>query len=66
MMTPYRIIVELNRRFDCNYPTQMGYNYVRNNLIPATKVEGKWSIEDEAAEAWISKFAAKNNLPLRK
>ena len=64
-MTPYRIIVELNRRYGTTYPTQMGYNYVRNNLIPATKVDGSWTIAEEDAEAWISKFAAKNNLQVK-
>ena len=64
-MTPYRIIVELNRRYGQTYHTQMGYNYVRNNLIPATKVDGKWTITEEDAEAWITKFATKNNLQLK-
>ncbi len=58
MLTPYRVIKMLNASYDCDYPTQMGYNYVRNNLIPAT--DGKISEAD--ADAWIAKFAANNNL----
>lgn len=61
-MTPYAIIVRLNKTFGTKYPTQMGYNYVRNNLIPATKVDGKWFIEPQDADAWIEKFATKNGL----
>ncbi len=61
-MTPYRLIIELNTRFGTNYPTQMGYNYCRNNLVTATKVEGKWNIEESDAEAWLTKFAEKNQL----
>ena len=61
-ISPYRLIKTINERYEVTYPTQMGYNYVRNNLIPATKVDGSWTIAEEDAEAWISKFAAKNNL----
>ena len=62
-MTPYAVIRLLNSRFDCSYPTQMGYNYVRNNLIPATRNEdGSWFIESADAEAWIEKFSTRNNL----
>ena len=61
-MTPYRLIKELNRRFAQTYPTQMGYNYCRNNLIPATQVDGKWDIAEEDAEAWLTKFAEKHQL----
>lgn len=63
-MTPYRVIVLLNKTYGTKYPTQMGYNYVRNNLIPASKVDGKWFITEDDATSWISKFATKNNLEL--
>lgn len=62
-MTPYAVIRLLNSRFGTSYPTQMGYNYVRNNLIPATKnSDGSWFIELDDAEAWLLKFSTKNNL----
>mgnify|MGYP003152941435 CR=1 FL=1 len=61
-MTPYAVIRTLNKRYGTSYPTQMGYNYVRNNLIPATRVDGKWNVSTTDAEAWISKFALKNKL----
>ena len=62
-MTPYAVIRLLNSRFGTSYPTQMGYNYVRNNLIPATRLDdGRWFIEPDDAEAWILKFSTKNNL----
>ena len=38
-MTPYAVIRDLNKEFGTNYPTQMGYNYARQGLIPATKVD---------------------------
>ena len=62
-MTPYAVIRLLNSRFGTSYPTQMGYNYVRNNLIPATRLDdGRWFIEPDDAETWILKFSTKNNL----
>ena len=61
-MTPYAVIRLLNKQFGTTYPTQMGYNYVRNNLIPARRVDGKWFIEPKDATAWIEKFARKNKL----
>jgi hypothetical protein len=63
-MTPYAVIRTLNKRYGTTYPTQMGYNYVRNNLIPARKVDGKWTVSATDAEAWIEKFATKNKLVL--
>ena len=62
IMTPYAVIRKLNQLTGSNYPTQMGYNYVRNGLIPATRINGKWEVSDENAEAWIQKFVAKNGL----
>jgi hypothetical protein len=59
-MTPYAVIRDLNKEFGTNYPTQMGYNYARQGLIPATKVDGAWYVDPEDAAAWIAKFAAKN------
>jgi hypothetical protein len=59
-MTPYAVIRMLNREFGTNYPTQMGYNYARQGLIPAAKVDGAWNVTDEDARAWVAKFAAKN------
>ena len=61
-MTPYAVIVLLNKKYGTRYPTQMGYNYIKNNLIPATKRDGKWFISEEEANKWITKFATKNNL----
>jgi hypothetical protein len=61
-MTPYAVIRKLNQLTGSNYPTQMGYNYVRNGLIPATKVAGKWTVKSEDADAWIQKFVTKNGL----
>ncbi len=62
-MSPYRLIKTLNERFSVSYPTQMGYNYVKNGLIEASKDEaGKLQIDEEVAEAWINKFANKNGL----
>ncbi len=61
-MTPYAVIRLLNQQFGASYPTQMGYNYVRNNLIPGRKVDGKWFVEPKDAEEWIEKFALKNKL----
>ena len=62
-ISPYRLIKTLNERYEVSYPTQMGYNYVRNNLIESYKDDdGKIQIEDEVAETFISKFASKNNL----
>ncbi len=61
-MTPYAVIRLLNQRFGTTYPTQMGYNYVRNSLIPARRVDGKWFVETNDAQAWIEKFASKNKL----
>ena len=59
-MTPYRVIKLLNEQYSCNYPTQLGYNYVRAGLIKGKKIDGKWSITEEDAKAWIQKFAARN------
>jgi len=64
-MTPYAIIRKLNKLTGSNYPTQMGYNYVRNGLIPASKVDGKWNIKVEDADAWIQKFCKKNKLTVQ-
>ena len=62
-ISPYRLIKTINERYEVTYPTQMGYNYVRNNLIESFLDEdGSIKIEDEVAEAFISKFATKNNL----
>ena len=64
-MTPYRLIRTLNERYGTSYPTQMGYNYVRNNLVPAVRHEdGSWFIEKDDAELWFAKFATKNGLEL--
>lgn len=65
-MTPYRLIRTLNERFGTSYPTQMGYNYVRNNLVPAVRnyEDGSWFIEEDDAEAWFAKFSKKNGLTL--
>ena len=64
-MTPYAIIRKLNKLTGSTYPTQMGYNYVRNGLIPATKVDGKRNIKETDAEAWIQKFVRKNKLKVQ-
>ena len=62
-MSPYKLIKLLNSRYGESYPTQMGYNYVRNGLIAASKdAEGKLQIDEEVAEAWLAKFAANNSL----
>jgi len=62
-ISPYRLIKTINERYEVTYPTQMAYNYVRNNLIEAyIDEDGSIKIEDEVAEAFISKFASKNNL----
>ena len=59
-MTPYAVIRMLNKEFGTNYPTQMGYNYARQGLIPATKVGSAWHVDEADAKAWVAKFAAKN------
>ena len=56
LITPYKLIKLLNSRFNTNYPTQLGYNYVRNNLIPSEN--NRIKISD--AEIWIKKFSEKN------
>ena len=62
-VSPYRLIKILNERYELNHPTQMGYNYVRNNLIESFVAEdGSIQIEEEVAEAWLEKFATKNKL----
>lgn len=59
LLTPYRVIKMLNDRIvGKEYPTQMGYNYIKNNLIPS--VDGK--VTTEEAEKWIQKFITKNEL----
>ena len=64
-MTPYAVIRKLNKLTGSTYPTQMGYNYVRNGLIPATQVDGKWNIKETDADAWIQKFVRKNKLTVK-
>ena len=59
-MTPYAVIRLLNSQFQTDYSTQMGYNYVRQGLIPARKVDGRWEVTEADAKAWVAKFAAKN------
>ena len=59
-MTPYRVIKLLNEQYSCNYPTQLGYNYVRAGLIPGKKIDGKWFVSETDAKAWIQKFASRN------
>lgn len=57
MLTPYQLIKLLNSLTGFNLPTQMGYNYVRNRLIPST--DGKVSYADAAA--WAAKYLAKKD-----
>ena len=65
-ISPYRLIKILNERYDLNHPTQMGYNYVRNNLIESfVDSDGSIKIDDEVAESWFEKFATKNKLTKR-
>jgi hypothetical protein len=72
--TPYQVIEVVNSLFshfgvDKVLPTQMAYNYVRQGLIKADRVErmtkkdkrvAAWNVSRENAVAWATKYVSKN------
>lgn len=59
-LTAYEVSKALNEASGKNTPPQMMYNYIRQNLIPVSVVEGKKRVQLNDAIAFVTKYTTRN------
>ncbi len=59
-VSPYQLIMTINRQFDMSLPTQMAYNYCKKGMIKSTmSTTNKLQISKEEAIRFTLKYVSK-------